>query len=116
MYNMGIPSTLKAWIDRVTRAGKTFYYTSDGPVGMVEGMHAYLVFARGGIYRDTPLDTQTDYLTSVLGLMGIVSVDTVFAEGLNMGEEVRKKSLAGAMTEATNLVAGKPVEASYSVT
>ena len=113
MYNMGIPSTLKAWIDRVTRAGKTFYYTSEGPAGMVEDMHAYLVFARGGIYRDTPLDTQTTYLTSVLGLMGIVSVDTVFAEGLNMGEEVREKSLAEAMAEATDLVAGKPMEASH---
>ncbi len=83
---------------------------------MVKDMHAYLVFARGGIYRDTPLDTQTTYLTSVLGLMGIVSVDTVFAEGLNMGEEVREKSLAEAMTEATNLVVDNPVEANYTVT
>jgi len=48
--------------------------------------------------------------------MGIVSVDTVFAEGLNMGEEVREKSLAEAMTEATNLVVDNPVEANYTVT
>ena len=115
MYNMGIPSTLKAWIDRVTRAGKTFRYTNEGPVGMINDMHAYLVFARGGIYRDTPLDTQTAYLTSVLGLMGIESVDTVFAEGLNMGEESREKSLVDAMAEVKNLVAGNPVEANYTV-
>jgi len=105
MYNMGIPSTLKAWIDRVVRAGKTFRYTNEGPVGMVEDTHAYLVFARGGIYRDTPLDTQTGYLTSVLGLMGIESVDSIFAEGLNMGEETRNESLAEAMADVGNLIA-----------
>lgn len=115
MYNLGIPSTLKAWIDRVVRAGKTFRYTSEGPVGMIEGMHAYLVFARGGIYRDTPLDTQTGYLTSVLGLMGIESVDTIFAEGLNMGEETRENSLTEAMADIGNLFAGNPVGGDYAV-
>ena len=115
MYNLGIPSTLKAWIDRVARAGKTFRYTNEGPVGLIEDMHAYLVFARGGIYRDTPLDTQTAYLTSVLGLMGVTSVDTIFAEGLNMGEEVREKSLAGALAEASNLIDGNPAEFNHAV-
>ena len=93
MYNLGIPSTLKSWIDRVSRAGKTFRYTAEGPVGMVGGMRAHLVFARGGIYRDTPLDTQTSYLISVLGLMGVETVETIFAEGLNMGEETREKAM-----------------------
>jgi FMN-dependent NADH-azoreductase len=110
MYNLGIPSTLKTWIDRVARAGKTFRYTAEGPVGMVENMHAFLVFARGGIYRDTPLDTQTGYLKSVLGLMGIQSVETIFAEGLNMGEETRQESLAGAMTEVRNIFVGQTSE------
>lgn len=108
MYNLGIPSTLKTWIDRVARAGKTFRYTAEGPVGMVENMHAYLVFARGGIYRDTPLDTQTGYLKSVLGLMGIQSVETIFAEGLNMGEDTREKSLADAMTEVGDIFVAQP--------
>jgi FMN-dependent NADH-azoreductase len=115
MYNLGIPSTLKAWIDRVSRAGKTFRYTAEGPVGMVENMQAYLVFARGGIYRDTPLDTQTGYLTSVLGLMGIQTVETIFAEGLNMGEEFREKSLAEAMAEVSNLFTVRPSEVNYAV-
>jgi FMN-dependent NADH-azoreductase len=115
MYNLGIPSTLKAWIDRVSRAGKTFRYTAEGPVGMVENMQAYLVFARGGIYRDTPLDTQTGYLTSVLGLMGIETVETIFAEGLNMGEEFREKSLAEAMAEVSNLFTVRPSEVNYAV-
>ena len=102
MYNLGIPSTLKSWIDRVSRAGKTFRYTAEGPVGMVEGMRAHLVFARGGVYRDTPLDTQTSYLISVLGLMGVETVETIFAEGLNMGEETRNKSITDAMAAVSN--------------
>jgi len=115
MYNMGIPSTLKAWIDRVSRAGKTFRYTAEGPVGMVENMQAYLVLARGGIYRDTPLDTQTGFLKSVLGLMGIEAIETIFAEGLNMGEENRKQSLAGAMSRVEDLVARQLAEVNYAV-
>ena len=111
MYNLGIPSTLKSWIDRVSRAGKTFRYTAEGPVGMVENMHAYLVFARGGIYRDTPLDTQTGYLKSVLGLMGIQSVETIFAEGLNMGEETREED----RMRLPFLSAALPIISSYSM-
>jgi len=106
MYNLGIPSTLKAWIDRVARAGKTFSYTANGPVGLVTGMQAYLVFARGGMYRNTPLDTQTGYLKSVLGLMGIGVAETIYAEGLNMGGEKREKSLAGAMDKVRTLANG----------
>jgi FMN-dependent NADH-azoreductase len=114
MYNLGIPSTLKAWIDRVARAGKTFAYTSEGPAGLVKGMQAYLVFARGGNYRGTPLDTQTSYLTSVLGLMGIENTETIFAEGLNMGDDSRERSLASAMGEVSRLT-GSNEEAQYAV-
>jgi len=106
MYNLGIPSTLKAWIDRVARAGKTFSYTANGPVGLVKNMQAYLVFARGGMYRNTPLDTQTGYLKSVLGLMGIGVAETIYAEGLNMGGDQREKSLAGAMDKVRTLSTG----------
>ncbi len=67
-------------------------------------MHAYLVLARGGMYRDTPLDSQTNYLASILGLMGIESVDTIFAEGLNMGGDTREKSVDGALAEVKRLV------------
>lgn len=96
MYNLGIPSTLKAWIDRVARAGRTFRYTAQGPQGLLQGMSAHLVFARGGDYRDTPLDTQTGHLQSVLGLMGISAPETIYAEGLNMGDERRDQGLAEA--------------------
>lgn len=93
MYNLTIPSTLKAWIDRVARAGRTFRYTPDGPVGLVQGIDAYAVFARGGVYQGTPLDTQTDYVRAILGLIGIDNLRTVFAEGLAMGEASRQQGL-----------------------
>lgn len=86
MYNLTIPSALKAWIDRVVRAGRTFRYTGDGPQGLVQGIEAYAVFARGGLYRGTPLDTQTGYVNAILGLIGISNVNTVFAEGLAMAD------------------------------
>lgn len=107
MYNLGIPSTLKAWIDRVTRAGKTFAYTSDGPQGLVRGTRAYLVLSRGGLYRGTPLDTQTGYLTSVLGLIGITDVETIFAEGLNKGGDSRQQSINAAIEQVRELTVNK---------
>jgi FMN-dependent NADH-azoreductase len=103
MYNLGIPSTLKAWIDRVVRAGKTFTYTSEGPRGLAGGMDAYLVLTRGGAYRDTPLDTQAAYLESVLGLIGIDSVQTIYAESLNRGGDARERALTGAQARIEEL-------------
>lgn len=96
MYNLGIPSQLKAWFDRVLRAGETFRYTENGPQGLIEGKRAIILAARGGMYAGTELDSQTPHLKSMLGLMGIKDVNVVYAEGLNMGEERRD----GALTEA----------------
>ncbi|MDH3451917.1 MAG: NAD(P)H-dependent oxidoreductase [Gammaproteobacteria bacterium] len=105
MYNLGIPSTLKAWIDRIARAGKTFRYTADGPQGLVQGRTAHLLFTRGGEYRGTPLDTQTGHLQSVLGLIGITAIQNVYAEGLNMGETRREQGLAEARDAMQALLA-----------
>lgn len=105
MYNLGIPSTLKAWIDRIARAGKTFRYTSDGPKGLVGGVSAYVFFARGGVYRNTSMDTQTDYISGILGLMGIQDVQMVYAEGLNMGD-LRESSLEQAHAQLKSLLDG----------
>lgn len=96
MYNLGVPSQLKAWFDRVLRAGETFRYTENGPVGLVEGKRAIILAARGGQYVGSELDSQTPHLKSMLGLMGITDVDVVFAEGLNMGDALRD----GALKEA----------------
>jgi FMN-dependent NADH-azoreductase len=87
MYNFTIPSTFKAWVDRVARAGRTFSYTSEGPKGHLQGKSVYIFAARGGIYQGTENDTQTPYLRLVFGLMGITDVNFVYLEGLNMGDE-----------------------------
>jgi len=93
LYNLGIPSQLKAWFDRVLRAGRTFRYTENGPQGLVEGKRALVLAARGGQYAGTPLDSQTPHLTHMLGLMGIGDVEFVYAEGLAMGDEARESAL-----------------------
>src|SRR5690606_19862865 len=65
MYNFSIPSQLKAWIDRIAQAGKTFRYTADGPEGLVKGKKAYVVSSRGGVYSEGPaiaMEHQESYL------------------------------------------------------
>jgi FMN-dependent NADH-azoreductase len=84
MYNFGIPSTFKAWIDRVARAGITFKYTEQGPVGLLTGKKVIIVAARGGMYAGTPKDSQSQYLKDVLAFIGITDVEFIYAEGLNM--------------------------------
>ena len=96
MYNFGVSTQLKNWIDAVARAGVTFQYTATGPEGLVKGKTVYVAFARGGIYRDTANDSQTPYLKSVLGFLGMTDLRFVFAEGLNMGPEAAAKGFAQA--------------------
>lgn len=114
MYNMTIPSTLKAWIDRVVRAGRTFRYTSDGPEGLTSGIDAYAVFARGGMYRGTSMDTQTGYIKAILGLIGIDDVATVFAEGLAMGEVQRQDGIDEARDVITSIAGHSRQEVRYA--
>ena len=85
MYNFGVPSVFKAWIDRIARAGVTFRYTETGPVGLLEGKKVVITAARGGQYVGTSMDTQSKYLKDVFGFIGIRDVEFVYAEGLNMG-------------------------------
>lgn len=103
MYNFGVPSQLKAWFDRVMRAGVTFRYTENGPQGLVEGKRALLLLARGGQYVGTPMDTQTPHLKAMLGMIGISEVDSIFAEGLNMGHQ--QEALGEAKTAIEQWVA-----------
>ncbi|MEZ7277583.1 FMN-dependent NADH-azoreductase [Pseudoalteromonas sp. 68 DY56-GL68] len=84
MYNFGIPSTFKAWIDRIARAGITFKYTEQGAVGLVENKKVVVLAARGGVYQGSDIDTQTKYLKDVLGFVGMTDVDFIYAEGLAM--------------------------------
>nr|WP_298058205.1 NAD(P)H-dependent oxidoreductase [uncultured Halomonas sp.] len=106
MYNLGIPSQLKAWFDRVLRAGETFRYTENGPQGLVEGKRAIILAARGGQYAGTEFDSQTPHLKNMLGLMGITDVDVVYAEGLNMGDQQRETAMKEAFQAIDQLVEG----------
>lgn len=105
MYNFGMPSTLKAWFDHIARAGQTFKYTANGPVGLLAGKKAYVLATRGGRYAGTPDDLQTEYLRKLLAFLGITDVEFVYAEGLSMGDEQRQRSLANARVTLQNLVA-----------
>ncbi len=86
MYNFGIPSTLKAYFDRIARAGKTFEYTSKGPKGLVTGKKATILAARGGKYQGTPMDTQSDYIKNFLEFIGFEDINFIYIEGLAMGD------------------------------
>lgn len=105
MYNFGIPSTLKAWIDHVARAGRTFRYTGDGSVGLLTDRKTYLFAARGGQYRGTPRDTQSAYMTHFLNFIGIRDIEFVYAEGLAMGDDPRHEALQGATAAIDRLAA-----------
>jgi FMN-dependent NADH-azoreductase len=104
MYNFGVPTQLKNWIDAVARAGVTFKYTDKGAVGLVQGKKVYVALTRGGLYRNTPADTQTPYLQAFLGFIGMTDVDFIFAEGLAMGPEAEQKALAAAQTQIDELL------------
>ncbi|WP_437881076.1 FMN-dependent NADH-azoreductase [Pseudomonas sp. LRF_L74] len=96
MYNFAIPSTLKAWLDHVLRAGVTFKYTETGPQGLLTGKRAFVLTARGGIYSGSALDHQEPYLRQALAFIGIHDVTFIHAEGLNMGAEFQEKGLSSA--------------------
>lgn len=96
MYNFGIPSTLKAWIDRVAVAGKTFRYTENGPEGLAGGKKVIVASGRGGLHTGAPSDFQEPYLTFVLGFLGISDVEFVRAEGVAYSPEHRSTAIAGA--------------------
>jgi len=100
MYNFTIASSLKAWIDRVLVAGRTFRYTAAGPEGLARGKRVVIVSARGGVYRDddgsTAMDFQETYLRKILAFIGITDVEIVRAEGVNLSPEDRQRSVAAA--------------------
>ncbi len=96
LYNFGISSQLKTYFDWISRAGVTFRYTATGPEGLITGKKVYVVSARGGKYLGTPNDTQTPYLKTFLGFLGMTDVEFIYAEGLNMGPESEAAALASA--------------------
>ena len=107
MYNFGIASTLKAWFDHVLRAGSTFRYTDNGPVGLLKGKRAIVVETRGGSYSEGPaqtLDAQEPHLRTLLGFMGITDVTFVPAERLALGPQPREQSIAAAQARLVDVI------------
>lgn len=105
MYNFGVPSTLKAYFDHVARSGETFRYTSEGPQGLLNDKPVYIMATRGGIYEGTDADTQTGYINTFLGFLGLTQTHFIYAEGLAMGEERQRETLQKAEHLITDLAA-----------
>lgn len=104
MYNFGVSSQLKNWIDAISRAKVTFTYTEQGPVGLLQGKKVYVALTRGGLYRNTPADTQVPYLKTVFAFLGMTDVQFVYAEGLAMGAEAEQRALASARSQIDEAV------------
>ena len=96
MYNFGIPSQLKALLDRIARAGITFKYTEQGAVGLLDDKPVVVFATRGGVYQGTPADSQTPFLQLFLNFVGLKDIHFVYAEGLNMGTDAQQAALAAA--------------------
>lgn len=115
MYNFSVPSQLKAWIDRVAQAGRTFTYTEKGPQGLAGGKTVIVASTRGGVYSSNPalagLDHQESYLKTVFGFFGVTDVRFVRAEGVAMGEAAKAQALELAQREIkaiTSVPANQP--------
>lgn len=102
MYNFGIPSGLKAWIDQIARAGVTFKYTSQGPQGLLGDKRVIVVTTRGGSYAGTDSDNHTPYLLQTLGFLGLGEPELVFVEGLAQSAR-REEALARAQARIAEL-------------
>ncbi len=96
MYNFSIPSTLKAWIDRIAVAGRTFRYTAEGPEGLAKGKRVIVASARGGLHNGAPSDFQEPYLRFLLGFLGVTDLEFIRAEGIAMSPQHRIDALAAA--------------------
>jgi FMN-dependent NADH-azoreductase len=107
MINFGIPSTLKTWIDHVTRAGRTFQYGEGGPRGLVTGKRVILVEAKGGIYSEgsrRELDHVTPYLLQLLAFLGMIDVKVIGIEGTSLGPEAAGQAVATGLERAIEFV------------
>ena len=107
MYNFTIPSQLKAWIDRILVAGKTFKYGDKGAEGLAGSKRVIVAVSRGGFYgADMPTaagEHLETYLRWVFGFIGVTNLEFIAADGIMMGPELREKAVAGALQAATDL-------------
>jgi FMN-dependent NADH-azoreductase len=103
MYNFGVSSQLKAWIDRLAIAGKTFRYTEKGPEGLAGGKTVIIASSRGGFYGPESatafLDHQETYLRGIFGFFGVTDVSFIRAEGIAMGPDQRAEAIRAAIAQ-----------------
>lgn len=104
MYNFSIPVQLKAWIDAIARAGVTFSYNPQGPVGLVQGKKVYIVTTRGGLHQGKPTDQVVPYLQVVLGFLGMTDIQILCVEGLAFGPDAVAKAMAQARAKLAQWV------------
>ena len=108
MYNFTLPTQLKAWIDRIAIAGKTFRYTENGPEGLAGGKRVIIALARGGIYDVGSPAAALEHLESYLrGIFNFIGIEPEFvaADGLAISPEVRETAIATALGETVRLAA-----------
>lgn len=108
MYNFGITSSLKAWIDRIAVAGKTFQYTANGPEGLAGGKRVIVASSRGGVYSHgapaAGMDFQEPYLRTLFGFLGVTDIEFVRAEGVAMSDDHKAQAVGGAIASIGGLV------------
>lgn len=103
MYNFSVPSTLKAWIDRVAVAGRTFRYTENGPEGLAGGKKVIIASTRGGIHTNAPTDFQEPFLRQIFAFFGINDVEFIRAEGIAYSPQHRADAIAQALKSVESL-------------
>ncbi len=106
LINFNISSTLKAWVDHIARAGKTFSYGAEGPKGLVIGKKVYIVIASGGVYSSGPaaaFDHAVPYLKTALGFLGMTDVEVIRIEGVAMGPDAEAKAVSSALDLTSDL-------------
>ena len=108
MYNFTLPSQLKAWIDRILVAGKTFHYTANGPEGLAGGRRVIVALARGGFYDTNSPAASLEHLETYLrGVFNFIGIDPEFvaADGLAVSPEQREESISQALGTTFRLAA-----------
>ncbi|GAB2022410.1 FMN-dependent NADH-azoreductase [Pseudolactococcus yaeyamensis] len=101
LWNLGMPTRLKAWFDTINVAGKTFKYTAEGPVGLAGGKKVFHIQANGGAYDGN--DASSQYLNSILNFIGIDDITSVYIEGHAYEPERANEILADALTKVTSI-------------
>ncbi|MEM9387689.1 MAG: NAD(P)H-dependent oxidoreductase [Pseudomonadota bacterium] len=94
IYNFGVPAAMKAYIDLICRAQRTFRYSTDGPVGLLANRPTYLVMASGGTRLGSPIDFASGYLRHVLSFIGITDLHVIAADGQSSDTEARSRAEA----------------------